>query len=204
LPTANTWTYITKTIVGDTSGTWLYTNGRGIGIRWDMGVGTTNSTAATNAWGVSSAIGVTGTTKLTQTTGATFTITGVQLEKGSTATSFDYRPFTTELALCQRYFVKTNADNTARCGGMWGSMYGSGIGHITGSLPVAMRVAPTVVRGGTSDTFYVSNVSASSAGTFQNFTSSTLVIDTEISGMSTGGIGYPIQYNGQLSLSSEL
>ena len=30
--------------------------------------------------------------------------TGVQLEKGSTATSFDYRPYGTELALCQRYY----------------------------------------------------------------------------------------------------
>jgi hypothetical protein len=31
-------------------------------------------------------------------------ITNVQLEKGSTATSFDYRPYGTELQLCQRYF----------------------------------------------------------------------------------------------------
>jgi hypothetical protein len=106
LPTANTWTYISKTIVGDTSGTWLYTNGRGIGIRWDMGAGATQSGAVTNAWGTSSIYGITaggGVVKLTQNTGATFTITGVQLEKGSTATSFDYRPYGTELALCQRY-----------------------------------------------------------------------------------------------------
>ena len=111
LPTANTWTYITKTIVGDTSGTWLYTNGRGIGIRWDMGVGTTNSTAATNAWGASSAVGVTSTTKLTQTTGATFTITGVQLEKGTQATSFDFRDYGRELYLCQRYYFQSTFDN---------------------------------------------------------------------------------------------
>ena len=34
----------------------------------------------------------------------TGTCGSVQLEKGSTATSFDYRPFGTELALCQRYY----------------------------------------------------------------------------------------------------
>jgi len=34
----------------------------------------------------------------------TIVYTGVQLEKGSTATSFDYRPYGTELQLCQRYF----------------------------------------------------------------------------------------------------
>ena len=111
LPTANTWTYISKTIVGDTSGTWLYTNGRGIGIRWDMGTGTARSGAVTNAWGSSSSYGITagaGVVKLTQNTSATFTITGVQLEKGSTATSFDYRPYTTELQLCLRYYWQAN------------------------------------------------------------------------------------------------
>jgi len=107
IPTTNTWTYITKTIVGDTSGTWLYTNGRGIGIRWDMGAGTTYSGAVTNAWGTSAFGGITagaGVVKLTQNTGATFTITGVQLEVGSTATSFDYRDIGRELILCRRYY----------------------------------------------------------------------------------------------------
>ena len=142
LPTANTWTYITKTIVGDTSGTWLYTNGRGIGIRWDMGVGTTNSTAATNAWGASSAIGVTSTTKLTQTTGATFTITGVQLEKGSTATSFDYRPYGTELALCQRYFWRNKSGGSGASVGV-GYLATATIFRGYAQFPVAMRTAPT-------------------------------------------------------------
>ena len=40
-------------------------------------------------------------------------ITGVQLEKGSTATSFDYRPYGTELALCQRYYEKSFATGLA-------------------------------------------------------------------------------------------
>ena len=40
-------------------------------------------------------------------------ITGVQLEKGSTATSFDYRPYSTELVLCQRYYEKSFDMGTA-------------------------------------------------------------------------------------------
>lgn len=47
------------------------------------------------------------------TNGATFYITGVQLEVGSTATSFDYRPYGTELQLCQRYFEKSYDTGTA-------------------------------------------------------------------------------------------
>jgi hypothetical protein len=38
------------------------------------------------------------------TSGLTWTIGNVQLEKGSTATSFDFRAYSTELAMCQRYY----------------------------------------------------------------------------------------------------
>jgi hypothetical protein len=146
LPTANTWTYITKTIVGDTSGTWDYTNGRGLSIRLDMGAGTTFSAVATNAWGTSSVYGITGAVKLTQTTGATFQVTGVQLEKGNTATSFDYRPYGTELALCQRYYQNIIADASPNP-----AYYGMGAAYTSGAtlysnlmLPVQMRALPTV------------------------------------------------------------
>ena len=203
IPTANTWTQISVTIAGDTSGTWLTTNGIGIRVGFDLGSGTTYKGTA-GSWGSTFYNGVTGGVNVIGTNGATFYITGVQLEKGSTATSFDYRPYGTELALCQRYFLKTNPDNASRCGGMWGSMLSTTTGHPTGSLPVAMRTAPTVVRGGTNDTFCVSGISATSAGTFSNFSSTTITIDSEVTGMSTSAIGYPVQYNGQLSLSSEL
>jgi hypothetical protein len=100
---ANTFEYKTVTITGDTSGTWLTTNGIGIKIFFNLGSGTTYQGTA-NAWSGSQLTSVTGTTSLLATNGATLYITGVQLEKGSTATSFDYRPYGTELALCQRYY----------------------------------------------------------------------------------------------------
>jgi hypothetical protein len=100
---ANTWEYKTVTVAGDTSGTWLTTNGIGIHVHFGLGVGSTTSGTA-GAWSGSTFLSATGATSVVGTNGATFYITGVQLEKGSTATSFDYRPYGTELALCQRYY----------------------------------------------------------------------------------------------------
>jgi hypothetical protein len=100
---ANTFEYKTVTVVGDTSGTWLTDNGVGIRLVFSLGAGSTYSGTA-GAWAGSNFWSATGATSVVGTNGATFYITGVQLEKGSTATSFDYRPYGTELALCQRYY----------------------------------------------------------------------------------------------------
>ena len=100
---ANTFEYKTITITGDTSGTWLTTNGVGIRLFFSLGTGSTYSGTA-GAWAGADYRSSTGATSVVGTNGATFYITGVQLEKGSTATSFDYRPYGTELALCQRYY----------------------------------------------------------------------------------------------------
>jgi hypothetical protein len=105
---ANTWEYETITIAGDTTGTWVgATNGIGLAIWFGLGVGSSLSGTA-GAWSGSGLYSATGATSVVGTNGATFYITGVQLEKGSTATSFDYRPYGTELALCQRYFELTS------------------------------------------------------------------------------------------------
>jgi hypothetical protein len=107
ISSANTWEQKSVTIAGDQSGTWLTTNGIGLYMVFGLGVGSTYSGTA-GAWAASSTIlSATGATSVVGTNGATFYITGVQLEKGSTATSFDYRPYGTELALCQRYYEKT-------------------------------------------------------------------------------------------------
>ena len=119
---ANTWTTISLTIAGDTSGTWLTTNGIGINVLFNLGTGSTYSGGTANAWNTGNYNTPTGTVSVVGTNGATFYITGVQLEKGSTATSFDYRPYGTELALCQRYYeqfvVGTGSPNNIMLSGV--------------------------------------------------------------------------------------
>jgi hypothetical protein len=103
---ANTFEYKTITITGDTTGTWGKTNGGGISLVFNLGTGTDYQTTA-NAWNAGFKHGTSSSTNLIATNGATFYITGVQLEKGSAATAFEYRQYGQELALCQRYYEHT-------------------------------------------------------------------------------------------------
>jgi hypothetical protein len=109
---ANTWEQKSITVAGDTTGTWATNNGIGIQVNFGLGVGSTYSGAA-GSWGSSALFSTTGATSVIGTLSATWQVTGVQLEKGSTATSFDYRPYGTELALCQRYYYRILAESTA-------------------------------------------------------------------------------------------
>ena len=104
IPTANTWTTINVTIAGDTTGTWDKNNTGGIIVDFGLGVGSTYSTTA-GAWASGTYIAPTGAVSVVGTNGATFYITGVQLEQGSTATEFERRPIGTEVMLCRRYFT---------------------------------------------------------------------------------------------------
>jgi hypothetical protein len=102
---ANTWEYKTVNVAGDTTGTWATGNTSGIEVGFGLGAASDLSGTA-GTWTATGNVSATGAVSVVGTSGATFYITGVQLEKGSTATAFDYRPYGTELALCQRYYEK--------------------------------------------------------------------------------------------------
>ena len=158
ISSANTWEQKTITIAGDTTGTWATNNTAGIHIFFGLGVGSTVSGTA-GAWAGSAFYSASGATSVVGTNGATFYITGVQLEKGSTATSFDYRPYSTELALAQRYFqsIPASAFNASA-----NLAFSSGNTlYATYSLPVIMRASPTII--GTGATYSTQNVSGSIA-----------------------------------------
>ena len=110
ISSANTWERKTITIAGDTSGTWLTTNGTGININWGLALGS-DWVGSAGSWGTSDKHGVTGQLNLLSSTDNEWLITGVQLEVGSVATDFEHRSFAQELALCQRYFEQYNFTN---------------------------------------------------------------------------------------------
>jgi hypothetical protein len=141
---ANTWEQKSITIAGDTTGTWLTNNGIGLVITFDLGSGSTYKGTA-NSWAASDLFAPTGSTNVVGTNGATFYITGVQLEKGSTATSFDYRPYTTELALCQRYYQKTSVAAGYKYITSLGSGVNGTLARANYQLKTSLRDAPTAV-----------------------------------------------------------
>jgi len=100
---ANTWQQISITISGPTSGTWNSTNTGYVTVTFSLGCGSSFSGTA-GAWTTSNVRTATGATSVVGTSGATWYVTGVQIEKGTNATSFEYRPYGTELMLCQRYY----------------------------------------------------------------------------------------------------
>jgi hypothetical protein len=137
ISSANTWTTISVTIAGDTSGSWFTNSNTGISVCFGLGIGSTYSGTA-GAWSGSPYFAPTGATSVVGTNGATFYITGVQLEQNTSATPFERRLYNQELANCQRYFWKT--DIIYRLCII--SSAGDGFQGMI-QMPVSMRASPT-------------------------------------------------------------
>lgn len=148
IPVANTWTTIAITIAGDTTGTWATDNTAGMYINFSIGAGSTVSGTA-GSWSGTFYRSSTGATSVVGTNGATFYITGVQLEVGSSATGFEYRQYGQELALCQRYFYMTYPQGVkpGTAGGYGAQLEGASFSgnHVAiWQHPVSMRATPTM------------------------------------------------------------
>jgi len=133
---ANTWQQIVITIPGDVTGTWYRDNQTGLRICFGLGVGSSYSGTA-NAWAASTSWSATGATSLVGTNAATWYVTGVQLEKGSVATPFDFRLYGKELLMAQRYYWQAGI-------GLGGVTQGSTAITLFGNYPATMRTLPTV------------------------------------------------------------
>ena len=137
---ADTWEYKTVTVPGSTDSTWLTDNGKGIALGFELAAGAVYY-GTNNTWNTSGAVRCTSSqTNLVATSGATFYITGVQLEEGSVATPFEHRQYGQELALCQRYYQQIGGFTT------WS---GSQTTNVGGNLTYSMRAAPTLGQTGT-------------------------------------------------------
>jgi len=210
IPVANTWTTVSVTIAGDTTGTWLTNNGRGLQTRFNLGSGSSLLTTA-NSWQAGSFIGVTDSVSVVGTNGATFYITGVQLEKGSTATPFERRQFGTELALCQRYYYKTATVATGIIStGAFADSTTSFSGYA--NFPVRLRATPTALsQSGTAGDYSWNGTSGIACSAVPGFSTRTTtdiwqVNFTVASGLTAGHGGSVITSNGNgfLAWSAEL
>jgi hypothetical protein len=193
ISSANTWEYKTITVAGDTSGTWLTTNGIGLQIDFGLGVGSTYSGTA-GAWAGSLYISATGAVSVIGTLNATWYVTGVQLEVGSVATPFERRPYGAELALCQRYYYKV----LPGVGSIPIAMCANATTTVTRAfwpLPVTMRIAPSALeQTGTASDYRIqasnANTTLSAAPTLGTALPNFVRIDcTVASGLTAGQAG---------------
>lgn len=134
---ANTWEQKTVTIPGDTTGTWRTDNGIGMYLNFSLATGA-SLVGTPGSWSSTFNRSVTGQVSLVGTNGATFYITGVQLEAGSVATPFERRDYGRELMMCQRYYERVN-------NAIWSGNATSGTAYFnTVKWAVTKRAAPTV------------------------------------------------------------
>lgn len=186
ISSANTWTQVSITVTGDTGGTWYSNNLAGVAVVFSLGQGS-NYSGTAGSWTASDKRSVTGAVSVVGTNGATFYITGVQLEKGSTASSFEYRDYGTELVRCQRYFTRFGgvAGYTAFGSGMWRN---TTTPNIIMGLPVTMRTTPSCTISSPSN-FFVSSGSSNvtpSAINLDQGSPTSLMIDATYSSGTTG------------------
>ena len=202
---ANTWEQKTVTIVGDTSGTWLTTNGAGIGVNFAVGIGS-NCLATANTWASSFKMSATGQTNLYATSAATLQFTGVQLEIGTSATPFERRMYGNELALCQRYYflMGTPVANTNYAFGAVVTTSLS-LGYI--STPVTMRVTPTSIDYSNPRVYYINSGATSTSGTYAidgNSSNTLISMSYNVAGQTVPYLAIFNTASGKLGFSSEL
>jgi len=197
IPVANTWTSISVTVAGDTTGTWATDNSTGINLVFGLGVGSTYSGTA-GTWAGTNYNSATGAVSVVGTNGATFYITGVQLEVGTTATNFEVRDYGRELALCQRYYWQL--DTNTHPSSLFNGDFSTGNAAISiFTNPVYMRTGPTVVM--PANNTFTFNPASVTATTITGYSAGNqggrLVWNT--SGSPTAGNAYHIDTTGTAS-----
>jgi hypothetical protein len=209
ISSANTWEQKSVTIAGDTTGTWVTDNGIGLNILFGLGAGATVSGTA-GAWGSTLYRSATGATSVVGTNGATFYITGVQLEQNTSATPFERRLYNQELANCQRYYYRIQSSNSGNRIVVTSGLVNSTTACIycSGGFPVTMRTSPTSTQSGLNiNDSLVTNTVTSISNTTSMPNGFSLSFSTGTATLTAGKSGYIIGSNNltdYLDFSAEL
>ena len=122
---ADTWTKVTHSIPGNSNLTFDNNSDRGLEFFIYAALGTdfTSSSVSLNTWGAytSSARLPDYANTWASTTNSTFDITGLQLEVGDTATSFEHRSYDEELKRCKRYALVIGSNQAIGTGSAYNS-----------------------------------------------------------------------------------
>ena len=196
--TSTSWTRHILTFAGDTSGALDNDTNKsfGVGIWMHGGSNFTGGTYSANTWqsrASSDNMRAVGIGSFFDSTDNLVRITGLQLEVGSQATSFEHRSFGEEKMLCYRYYYKTNQGNHMLKTTSTGS---SGDYYWYYYLPIPMRASPTCTVDGGSDNYNhtaspsimargslnMANINVSKTGTASNayFTLDGITADAEL------------------------
>ena len=153
---ANTWEKKIITFPADTSGTFDNDNARSLDIRWHfLGGSTYRGGTQQTTWGsIVPANMLEGMGNAVSATGDNF-ITGMQLEVGPQATSFEHNKFGEDLALCQRYFQVLGGSNGTYDTMSTGACASTTIAYVPHRLVTSMRATPSfTLLGSASDFMY--------------------------------------------------
>lgn len=138
IDTADTWEKKTITIAGDTTGTWLTTNGTGQRHQISLAMGATFGSGTADSWQSGNHVATTNQVNFLNSTSNNFYVTGWKVEEGTTATPFLHESYGENLAKCQRYFIKMDAGSTTDYGDSGSTQ------SVTWFFPTKMRATPTV------------------------------------------------------------
>lgn len=188
-----TWEKKTIYVPGDTTGTWANTSSTGMRICIGLGSGANYQTATTNSWqAVSNKYATSGCVQFSQqSTNSTFQLTGVQVEKGTMATPFEYRPYALELLLCQRYYEIVVPSTLGFTNFAMGTYGPGGANNLWFNFKVSKRATPTLATGSVT----------TAGGTLTSYYTAEMVafrVDTPANQGFYYGVGIPLAFAAEL------
>jgi hypothetical protein len=180
------WKYVTLTVQPPPNGSTPTSTTNGVWFGLGLGGYGTSQTGTAGTWGGSSNQVASGTSPIYANAGNYIEFTGVQLEKGTVATGFEFRPYATELALCQRYWEQSYAQGTAV-----GTSTGTGLVYVSGTSDNSLNLGAYVKyavpkRVSVSPTLYTQAGTSGTVGYSKG---------TNINGSNTASIGYQSEFS---------